>query len=206
MMVLLGLPLGILSARYRDTLASTIWPPDRAARRLHPGLRLGGDPHAVFAFSAAVPARRAHLRHLHRRAAATGFLPIDTLLAGNWAAFGDAAWHIVLPALRAGAVGHRPGGAAHPRQHGRDLRPAVYRDGAVLWLSAASIANRYAFRPALIPSLTIIGLDFAAMLGNAFLVEAVFVWPGLSRYGVEVIISKDLNAIVGTVLIIAALS
>ena len=43
------------------------------------------------------------------------------------------------------------------------------------------------------------------MLGNAFLVEAVFAWPGLSRYGVEVILRKDLNAIVGTVLIIAAL-
>jgi peptide/nickel transport system permease protein len=54
--------------------------------------------------------------------------------------------------------------------------------------------------PSLIPSLTIIGLDFAAMLGNAFLVEAVFAWPGLSRYGVQVILRKDLNAIVGTVL------
>jgi len=66
------------------------------------------------------------------------------------------------------------------------------------------IANRYAFKPSLIPSLTIIGLDFAAMLGNAFLVEAIFAWPGLSRYGVAVILRKDLNAIVGTVLVIAA--
>jgi peptide/nickel transport system permease protein len=52
--------------------------------------------------------------------------------------------------------------------------------------------------------LTILGLDFAALLGNAFLVERVFVWPGISRYGVEVILRKDLDAIVGTVLIIAA--
>ena len=66
------------------------------------------------------------------------------------------------------------------------------------------IATRYAFRPAFIPTLTILGLEFAAMLGNAFLVEKVFGWPGLSRYGVEVIIRKDLDAIVGTVLIIAA--
>ncbi len=42
------------------------------------------------------------------------------------------------------------------------------------------------------------------MLGNAFLVEAIFAWPGLSRYGVAVILRKDLNAIVGTVLIISA--
>ena len=39
------------------------------------------------------------------------------------------------------------------------------------------------------------------MLGNAFLVEAVFAWPGLSRYGVAVILRKDLNAIIGTVLV-----
>ena len=69
---------------------------------------------------------------------------------------------------------------------------------------ARRIANKFAFKPSLIPSLTIIGLDFAAMLGNAFLVEAVFAWPGLSRYGVAVILRKDLNAIIGTVLIISA--
>ena len=76
-------------------------------------------------------------------------------------------------------------------------RPTAFRE--------KRIANRYAFRPSLIPSLTILGLDFAAMLGNAFLVEAVFAWPGLSRYGVAVILRKDLNAIIGTVLIISAM-
>ena len=66
------------------------------------------------------------------------------------------------------------------------------------------IARKYAFKPSLIPSLTVIGLDFAALLGNAFLVETIFAWPGISRYGVAVILQKDLNAIVGTVLIISA--
>src|SRR5699024_8722060 len=70
-------------------------------------------------------------------------------------------------------------------------------------IAEGKIARKYAFRPSLIPSLTIIGLDFAALLGNAFLVEIVFGWPGLSRYGVEAILHKDLNAIVGTVLIIS---
>jgi len=48
------------------------------------------------------------------------------------------------------------------------------------------------------------GMERAERVGNAFLVERVFVWPGISRYGVEVILRKDLDAIVGTVLIIAA--
>ena len=63
------------------------------------------------------------------------------------------------------------------------------------------ISRRFAFKPSMIPSLTVIGLDLASMLGNAFLVEQIFAWPGLSRYGVAVILRKDLNAIVGTVLI-----
>ena len=44
--------------------------------------------------------------------------------------------------------------------------------------------------------------SFALMLGNAFLVETVFVWPGMAKYGVEVILAKDLNGIVATALII----
>ena len=54
----------------------------------------------------------------------------------------------------------------------------------------------------MIPTLTVLGLDFASKLGNAFLVEAVFAWPGMARYGVNAILNKDLNAIVGTVLVI----
>ena len=68
--------------------------------------------------------------------------------------------------------------------------------------SEFKIATKYAFKPASIPTVTIIGLDFAFMLGNAFLVETVFVWPGLAKYGVEVILAKDLNGIVATALII----
>ena len=67
------------------------------------------------------------------------------------------------------------------------------------------IANKYALKPSMIPSLTIIGLEFAALLGSAFLVESVFAWPGLSKYGVQVILRKDLNAIVGTVLVISCM-
>ena len=64
------------------------------------------------------------------------------------------------------------------------------------------IATKYALKPASIPTVTIIGLDFAFMLGNAFLVETVFVWPGMAKYGVEVILAKDLNGIIATALVI----
>jgi peptide/nickel transport system permease protein len=48
----------------------------------------------------------------------------------------------------------------------------------------------------------VLGLDFAALLGNAFLVELVFTWPGIARYGAQAMLRKDLNAITAVVLII----
>lgn len=135
----------------------------------------------------------------------TNFLFIDTLLAGNFAAFGNALWHIALPAFALALAGIG--------QAARLTRANMVETYAKPYIEMAQsygfperrIASRYAFRPSLIPSLTIIGLDFAALLGNAFLVESVFAWPGLSRYGVAVILRKDLNAIVGVVLIISAM-
>ena len=134
----------------------------------------------------------------------TGFLLIDTLVAGNFRAFADAAWHIALPAFALALSGI--GQAARlTRANMVETYERPYIEMARAYgFSERRIANRYAFKPSLIPSLTIIGLDFAAMLGNAFLVEAIFAWPGLSRYGVQVILRKDLNAIVGTVLVISA--
>ena len=129
---------------------------------------------------------------------------VDTLIAGEIRAFGNAAWHVVLPAFALALSGI--GQAARlTRANMVETYEKPYIEMAQSYgFPERRIANRYAFKPSLIPSLSIIGLDFAAMLGNAFLVEAIFAWPGLSRYGVAVILRKDLNAIVGTVLIISA--
>jgi peptide/nickel transport system permease protein len=134
----------------------------------------------------------------------TGFLTIDALLAGNPAMFADAVHHLALPALALAMAG-----IGQTARLTRANMIEVYDRPYIEMAQAAGfspwrIATRYAFRPAFIPTLTVLGLDFAALLGNAFLVERVFVWPGISRYGVEVILRKDLDAIVGTVLIVAA--
>ena len=135
---------------------------------------------------------------------ATGFLLVDSLLDGQFDAFINALWHIGLPAfaLALSGIGQaaRLTRANMVETYQRPYIEMARSYGFPEW----KVARKYAFRPSLIPSLTIIGLDFAAMLGNAFLVEAIFAWPGLSRYGVAVILRKDLNAIVGTVLIISA--
>ena len=202
-MVACGLPLGILAARYRNR-----WP-DHLVRVL--ALLTVSAPSFVwavilmllFAFYLPLFPIAGRLSDIYEIERVTGFLTIDTLLAGNLAAFTDALHHIVLPAVALSLSGI--GQAARlTRANMVETYERPYIEMAEAYgFFPSRIARIYAFKPSLIPSLTIIGLDFAAMLGNAFLVEAVFAWPGLSRYGVNVILRKDLNAIMGTVLIIA---
>lgn len=204
MMIGIGLPLGIISARYRGRWA------DNAVRLLSllgvsaPSFVWAVILMLLFAFFINLFPIAGRISDSYTIERVTGFLLADTLIAGNIRAFGDAAWHIILPAFALALSGI--GQAARlTRANMVETYDKPFIEMARSYgFPDRRIANHFAFRPSLIPSLTIIGLDFAAMLGNAFLVEAVFAWPGLSRYGVAVILRKDLNAIVGTVLIISA--
>ena len=204
MMIGIGLPLGIISARYRGR-----WPDNLVRLVSLLGVSAPSFVWAVifmllFAFYLPLFPIAGRISDIYSIEAVTGFLLLDTLIAGEIRAFGNAAWHIVLPAFALSVSGI--GQAARlTRANMVETYDKPFIEMARSYgFADRRIANRFAFRPSLIPSLTIIGLDFAAMLGNAFLVEAVFAWPGLSRYGVAVILRKDLNAIVGTVLIISA--
>ncbi|MEM9707469.1 MAG: ABC transporter permease [Pseudomonadota bacterium] len=204
MMVALGLPLGAISARYRGR-----WP-DNLLRVITllavsaPAFVWAIGLVLVFAYILPLFPITGRLSDTMEIPRLTGFLLVDTLAAGRLDAFASALHHLILPAFALALSGI--GQAARLT---RSNMIATYDTPAVEMAQAygfpeGRVARRYAFKPSLIPSLTIIGLDFAALLGNAFLVELIFAWPGLSRYGVGVILQKDLNAIVGTVLIISA--
>jgi peptide/nickel transport system permease protein len=60
---------------------------------------------------------------------------------------------------------------------------------------------KYMLKPAIVPTLTILGLEFASLLGNAFVVEMVFGLPGIASYGVRAILHKDLNGLMGVVMV-----
>jgi len=61
---------------------------------------------------------------------------------------------------------------------------------------------KYLLKPSLIPTVSILALDIAALFGQAFLVELIFNFPGLSKYGIQAMLNKDLNAISAVVLIL----
>jgi len=131
----------------------------------------------------------------------TGFITVDSLLAGNLQAFFDALRHLVLPAL-ALALGPIA-------QEIRITRSSVVENLNKDYI-LASISHgvperlltlKYLLKPSLIPTVSVMALDVASLIANAFLVELIFNWPGLSRYGINAMLRKDLNAIVSVVLI-----
>lgn len=205
MMVGIGLPLGILAARYRGRAADHITRVVALLTVSAPGFVWAVVLMLVFAYFLPVFPIAGQISDSYRIPDVTGFLLIDTLIAGNIAAFGNALWHLILPAFALALAGIG--------QTARLVRANMVETYGKPYIEMAEaygfpqrrIARKYALRPSMIPSLTVIGLDFASLLGNAFLIETVYAWPGLSRYGVAVILRKDLNGIIGTVLVIAAM-
>jgi peptide/nickel transport system permease protein len=130
----------------------------------------------------------------------TGMYTIDALLAGDLATFWDALQHIVLPAM-ALAMGSMAQQARITRSSMSDNLTKDYIGAArALGVPERSITSKFLLKPSLIPTISILGLDFAGTMANAFLVELIFIWPGISRYGINAMLRKDLNAIAAVIL------
>lgn len=72
-------------------------------------------------------------------------------------------------------------------------------------LGERTITIRHMFRNALIPVVTVVGLQFGMLLGGAVMTETVFAWPGLGRYLLDAVKSKDTPAILGSVIVISVM-
>ena len=132
----------------------------------------------------------------------TGFMTIDGLLAGRADIALTALKHMVLPAISLAVI--------HIAQEGRITRTAIVENmqkdyitlHRVHGIRTSKVVFKYLLKPSIIPTVTVMGLDFAFLMSNAFLVEMVYMWPGFSRYAVTAMLNKDLNAIVAVVLVI----
>jgi len=131
----------------------------------------------------------------------TRFYLVDSVLAGQWNTFLDALAHIIMPAtalaLATIAVVMRLIRSDMIEQESKDYILAAKAQG----LPNNLIEYKYMLKNAFNSSLTIIGLQVGFLIGNAFLVETVFVWPGMARYGVDAILFQDFNGIIGVTMV-----
>ncbi len=134
--------------------------------------------------------------------AITGMTTVDSLLKGDFSSFFRAISHFILPgtALAMNGVAQL---ARVTRSSMVDNLKSDYVDMAFSQgLNESKIMFKYLLRPSLIPSVSMMAMQFAILFSNAFLVELIFNWPGLSRYGVNAMLYKDFNAIIAVVLVL----
>jgi peptide/nickel transport system permease protein len=143
--------------------------------------------------------------HLTLPPRVTGFLLVDSLVAGNAELFRSALSHLVLPA---GVLGWFITGiiARTTRASLLEVLAADYvRTARAKGLREGVVVGLHALRNALIPVVTVIGLAFASLLSGAVLTETVFAWPGIGRYAVTASTRLDYPAILGVTMLTAVI-
>jgi len=135
----------------------------------------------------------------------TGFSFIDSLVTGNYTAFFNVIWHMVLPvaALSLGPLGFIA-------RLTRSSLLEVMNQDYILAARASGISERvlyfrYGLRNALSPILTVIGLMVALLMLNTFFVEIIFNWPGIGYYAMIAITSLDFPALMGVTFTIGSI-
>mgnify|MGYP005752994351 FL=1 len=135
----------------------------------------------------------------------TGFMLIDTLFWGEEGDFLDALHHIILPAIVLGtiplAVIVRMTRSAMLEVLGEDYIRTARAKG----LSRARVILIHALRNAMLPVVTVIGLQVGTMLAGAILTETIFSWPGLGRWLIDALQRRDYPVVQGGVLLIATM-
>ena len=132
----------------------------------------------------------------------TGFYLIDAALTGNWIAWRDAAWHVILPAA---VLATFPISLAIRmiRASMLDVLSETYVAAArAAGLGEREILFKLALKNAVVPTLTVMGLVFAFSITGAVLIESIFKWPGLGSYMLDAILNDDVPVLFAVTLVV----
>src|SRR5271163_1256357 len=135
----------------------------------------------------------------------TGFYLIDSLLAGQGETFIAALKQLILPALTLAIFSLAPIARITRASMLAVLSSDFVRTARASGLSSYTVVMTYAFRNAMLPVITTLGMVFSFLLGANVLVEKVFAWPGIGSFAVEALIASDFAPVQGFVLTMAIL-
>ena len=175
--ILLAIPIGLLSAVYRNTLL------DHAAM----GLALVGQSAPTFFLGIL-------------------FILLISVNAGLVPTSGRGDWrHLVLPAATLGLFGMAPIARITRSAILEVLRADYIRTARAKGLAETLVIAKHTLKNAAIPIVTITGLNFGGLLAGAFVTETVFAWPGIGRLAIQAIYARDYPVVQCVVLLSAAL-
>lgn len=135
----------------------------------------------------------------------TGFYLIDAAIAGDWETWSGALKQMILPAVTLALFTLAPIARMTRAAMLTALSSDFIRTARAAGLTERKVLFVYAFRNALLPVVTTLGMVFSFTLGANVLVEKVFAWPGIGSYAVEALVVSDYAAVQGFVLAMAVL-
>ena len=203
--IALGIPIGVASAVYRNSLLDSLARLGALTGVSMPIFWLG----LVLAWFFGVQLRI--LPTGFRLASGSAFVPwtnfviLDALPQGDWTSLADALRHLVLPALALATIPL----AVIARMTRASLLEVLSREyirtAEAKGLSRRAVILRHALRNALLPVLTVVGLQVGRLLAGAILTETIFSWPGIGLWVYESIESRDYAIVQGVSLFIAVI-
>jgi peptide/nickel transport system permease protein len=135
----------------------------------------------------------------------TGLYIIDTLVQGKWDQFAVVIKHLALPSVALATIPMAIIARITRSSMLEVMRSDFIRTARAKGLRMFWVVYRHSLKNAVIPILTVIGLQFGVLLGGAILTETIFSWPGIGRYIYEAIGYRDYPVIQSGILIIALL-
>lgn len=202
--LLVGIPLGLVAGRYRDSAGDVAIRMFGILSYAAPIFFVGFLLQVYVAQPLGLPTSgMASPITIFTVQPVTHILLIDVFLSGDTAAIKDVLEHLLLPAVTLGllicGVFIRL-----VRVNILQTMQADYVEAAeARGISRRKVTRKHAFRNALVPVITVVGLQFALLLGGAVLTEATFNWPGLGQKLVDYINDRDYGAVQGIITIFA---
>ncbi|KKC39926.1 peptide ABC transporter permease [Devosia epidermidihirudinis] len=134
----------------------------------------------------------------------TGLILVDSLIAGEYEIFWNAVSHLILPASVLGFFS-----LAYIARMTRSfmldqLNQEFVTTARVKGVPERIVIWRHAFNPIRVPLITVIGLSYAGLLEGSVMIETVFSWPGIGNYLTTGLLNADMNAVLGSTLVIGA--
>lgn len=133
----------------------------------------------------------------------TGFMVFDSIITGNFPALISVLRHLILPAVALGTIPMAMIARVSRSSMLEVLRQDFIRTERAKGLSERMVIYKHAVRNAMVPVVTVIGLNFGLLFAGAILTETVFSWPGIGRLVVNAVYERDYPLVVGCILVFA---
>lgn len=133
----------------------------------------------------------------------TGVYTLDSILSGSWNGLGEALSHLILPAITLMTVPLATTARITRSAMLEVLNQDYIRTARAKGLAEGSVIYTHALRNALLPIITIIGLQLGSLLSGAVLTETIYSWPGIGKWLFDSIVARDYPIVQSVTLIIA---